>query len=96
MTTDEIVITIVITMKTTIIQIGNSLGTRLPKAELDKLGLKKGDDVEVKLQTPKTNAKKAVALLKELSIMNGALSRIEDPVVWQREVRKDRPLPGRS
>jgi hypothetical protein len=25
-----------------------------------------------------------------------ALSRIEDPVEWQREIRKDRPLPGRE
>lgn len=83
-------------MKATIIQIGNSLGARLPKAELDKLGLKKGDHVELKLQSPKADAKKAVALLKELSLMNGALSRIEDPLAWQREIRKDRPLPGRS
>lgn len=25
-----------------------------------------------------------------------ALSDIEDPVEWQREIRKDRPLPGRE
>lgn len=25
----------------------------------------------------------------------GAFAEIEDPVAWQREIRKDRPLPGR-
>ncbi len=25
----------------------------------------------------------------------GAFADIEDPVAWQREIRKDRPLPGR-
>lgn len=27
---------------------------------------------------------------------SGAFSDIEDPVAWQREIRKDRPLPGRE
>ena len=27
---------------------------------------------------------------------SGAFSGIEDPSVWQREIRKDRPLPGRD
>ena len=26
----------------------------------------------------------------------GTFSNIDDPVAWQREVRKDRPLPGRD
>lgn len=26
----------------------------------------------------------------------GAFDEIEDPVAWQREIRKDRPLPGRK
>ncbi|WPD21468.1 MAG: hypothetical protein Q3M24_17120 [Candidatus Electrothrix aestuarii] len=26
----------------------------------------------------------------------GALSHIDDPAAWQREIRKDRPLPGRE
>lgn len=26
----------------------------------------------------------------------GAFDEIEDPVAWQREIRKDRPLPGRD
>lgn len=27
---------------------------------------------------------------------SGAFREIEDPVAWQREIRKDRPLPGRG
>ena len=27
---------------------------------------------------------------------HGASAEIEDPVAWQREIRKDRPLPGRD
>ena len=34
-------------------------------------------------------------LFQELADM-GAFSEIEDPVAWQREIRKDRPLPGRE
>ena len=34
-------------------------------------------------------------LLQELADM-GAFAEIEDPVAWQREIRKDRPLPFRE
>ena len=27
---------------------------------------------------------------------SGAFAHIDDPVAWQREIRKDRPLPGRE
>ena len=33
--------------------------------------------------------------LKELRKL-GAFKEITDPVAWQREIRKDRPLPGRD
>ena len=55
------VITIVITMKSTIIQIGNSKGLRLPKDVLVLSGIKK--DVEIKVKkgeikiTPAKNTK---------------------------------------
>ena len=38
----------------------------------------------------------AAALRKLAKIKNGGLASIEDPVAWQREIRKDRPLPGRE
>ncbi|WP_374687121.1 hypothetical protein [Promineifilum sp.] len=33
--------------------------------------------------------------LYELS-MSGAFAEIDDPITWQREIRQDRPLPGRD
>ncbi len=41
------------------------------------------------------NSNNAVAALRELA-ESGAFAGIEDPVAWQREIRKDRPLPGRD
>lgn len=37
----------------------------------------------------------ALAALKRLREM-GTFNEITDPVAWQREIRKDRPLPGRD
>ena len=41
------------------------------------------------------SGKTTFELLQELANM-GAFAEIEDPVAWQREIRKDRPLPGRD
>lgn len=38
----------------------------------------------------------AMADLLEQLAARGALSDIADPVKWQRELRQDRPLPGRE
>ena len=38
--------------------------------------------------------KRIKAALQDLADM-GTFAHIEDPVAWQREIRKDRPLPGR-
>ncbi|HEX6749434.1 MAG TPA: hypothetical protein VF092_19215 [Longimicrobium sp.] len=37
----------------------------------------------------------ALAALQEIA-SRGGIRSIPDPVAWQREVRKDRPLPGRD
>lgn len=37
----------------------------------------------------------ALAALRQLQEM-GTFKEITDPVAWQREIRKDRPLPGRD
>ena len=42
----------------------------------------------------KRGAKVAKAFEKLAEL--GTFSEIEDPVAWQREIRKDRPLPGRD
>ena len=36
-----------------------------------------------------------LALLEELAALN-TFAEIDDPVEWQREIRRDRPLPGRD
>lgn len=49
-------------------------------------------------ETPEQHAarlKDAVSALKELAAMGGIAS-IPDPAAWQREIREDRPLPGRD
>jgi hypothetical protein len=38
---------------------------------------------------------RAAAALERLA-KAGAFDQIEDPVAWQREIRQDRPLPGRD
>ncbi len=40
------------------------------------------------------NGKKLVAILQKIAD-RGGIDSIKDPVKWQREIRKDRPLPGR-
>ena len=42
----------------------------------------------------KDRSAKAVAALREIAKRGG--TGIKDPVAWQREIRKDRPLPGRD
>ncbi len=44
--------------------------------------------------TPKNG--KAMAAIFEKMAAGNALSDIKDPVKWQQEIRKDRPLPGRE
>jgi hypothetical protein len=43
----------------------------------------------------RARGRRAAAALQELA-RTGAFDEIEDPVAWQREIRKDRPLPGRE
>ena len=42
----------------------------------------------------KADARRAVAALQAIAD-RGGITSIPDPVKWQREIRKDRPLPGR-
>jgi hypothetical protein len=48
------------------------------------------------LQSPETHSSvKAVSILNQLAQIN-ACAMIEDPIAWQKEIRSDRPLPGRA
>jgi hypothetical protein len=42
------------------------------------------------------NGKKVAEIMAEIAARGGAFHDITDPVAWQREIRKDRPLPGRE
>lgn len=42
------------------------------------------------------NGLKAVEILSELAARGTAFREITDPVAWQKDIRQDRPLPGRS
>lgn len=59
-------------------------------------------ELEVSVKTPikrwKSEAERKSALRDALTSLrkSGAFADIEDPVAWQREIRKDRPLPGRD
>lgn len=49
-------------------------------------------------ETPEQRAarvREAVACLERIA-SRGGIRHIEDPAEWQREIRKDRPLPGRD
>ena len=41
------------------------------------------------------NGQRAMAALERIA-EKGGIQSIVDPVAWQREIRKDRPLPGRE
>lgn len=45
-------------------------------------------------QTP--NGATVAAIMAELAARGTAFQEISDPVAWQRDIRQDRPLPGRE
>jgi hypothetical protein len=46
-------------------------------------------------KTDRPTQETALAALRQLRKL-GTFKEITDPVTWQREIRKDRPLPGRD
>jgi len=76
-------------------------GNRLEWIESEPTHLDAEQPVEVTiLDTPgdidtATQGQRTAKALERLAGAN-ALSHIEDPSEWQREIRKDRPLPGRE
>lgn len=76
-------------------------GNRLEWIESEPLNLDAEQPVEVTiLDSPgdvgaSTQGQRMAKALERLAATN-ALSHIKDPSEWQREIRKDRPLPGRE
>lgn len=84
--------------KATIVKIGNSMGVRIKHEVLNDLSLKPGDEVEVIVRPAAAgfNKKHFVEALKLARQIGGGIPSIPDPVAWQKEIRKDKPLTGRS
>lgn len=80
----------------TVIKTGNSYALRVPKRYVEDARLELGQKADIELPTPqpKQDRKRVQQLLKELQEIS-AYKVIKNPVAWQREMRKDRPLPGR-
>lgn len=81
----------------TVIKTGNSYALRVPKKYVEDAQLELGQKATIQLPTPqpKQDRKRIQTLLQQLQD-SGAYKGIEDPVAWQREIRKDRTLPGRD
>jgi len=47
-------------------------------------------------QVKEPNGKKVAEIMAEIAARGTAFQDIKDPVAWQREIRKDRSLPGRD
>lgn len=82
---------------TTVIKTGNSYALRVPKKYIEDAHLSLGDKADIALpqKYPKQDREQIQKLLKELQELK-PFKDIKDPVAWQREIRKDRPLPGRD
>lgn len=81
----------------TVIKTGNSYALRVPKKYVEDAQLKSGQKTVIALPIPepKQNHGRIQEILRQLQEA-GAYKDIKDPVAWQREIRRDRPLPGRS
>ncbi len=81
----------------TVIKTGNSYALRVPKVYVDDAKLKLGQKIQVgePIVAPKQDRKAIQQAIRNLQAI-GAFKDIKDPVAWQREIRKDRPLPGRE
>lgn len=81
----------------TVIKTGNSFALRVPKKYIEDAQLHLGQKTTIGLPSPapKQDRAKIQKLLQQLQEI-GAYQDIKDPVTWQREIRKDRLLPGRD
>jgi antitoxin component of MazEF toxin-antitoxin module len=81
----------------TIIKTGNSYALRVPKEYISLKHLKLGQKVRL-LDDPAIKEFDQVAFTKALQELQALkpFKSIKDPAAWQREIRKNRPLPGRE
>lgn len=81
----------------TVIRTGNSYALRVPKKYVEDAQLELGQKTAISLPVTKRkqDRSKIQEILRQLQETN-AYEDIKDPVAWQREIRKDRSLPGRE
>jgi antitoxin component of MazEF toxin-antitoxin module len=82
----------------TIIKTGNSYALRVPKSYIENAKLVLGQKVQIGAPVALSKGYSPEAVKKAIRNLQttGAFHTIKDPVAWQREIRKDRPLPGRD
>jgi hypothetical protein len=68
---------------------------QLMQSLLTQLAWEEGVTLKV-LTKPEINQGQRMAAILQRIADRQALSHIVDPVAWQREIREDRPLPGRE
>ncbi|MBU6389591.1 hypothetical protein KGQ71_03675 [Patescibacteria group bacterium] len=85
------------TYPATVIKTGNSYALRLPKRYIEDANLHLGQKVTIPLPIPKItqNRQRVQSIFRQLQELN-AYRDLTDPAAWQRELRQDRPLPGRE
>jgi antitoxin component of MazEF toxin-antitoxin module len=85
------------TYTATVIKTGNSIALRVPKEYAMDAHLTPGDKVLLPLPSKqkKQDRAKIARIIAKLNELH-AYGAIKDPIVWQRELRKDRALPGRD
>ncbi len=97
----RIVCIIVVTMSNyiaTVIKTGNSYALRVPKQYIDDAALTLGQKVQVSEPSLMPVVQDQAAIqraIKNLQKVN-AYADIKDPAAWQKEIRQDRPVPGRD
>jgi antitoxin component of MazEF toxin-antitoxin module len=81
----------------TVIKTGNSVALRVPKQYAQAANLSPGDKVNLPLPSKQKvqDRAKIKRIVEKLQGLH-AYGNIENPVVWQREIRQDRPIPGRQ
>lgn len=82
----------------TVIKTGNSYALRVPKKYVEDAELVLGQKIQVSDPLPDTQSQDRGAIQRAIRNLQKvhAYSDIKDPVAWQREIRKDRPVPGRE
>lgn len=68
---------------------------QLMQSLLTSLAREEGLSLQEPAQPKESQGQRMAAILQRMADRN-ALPEITDPVAWQKEIRKDRPLPGRE